>query len=800
MSVFPRKQRVSSIWVICTIVFLTGWTETLFAAPRAPRAAFGYSPSSPTVGSIVTFDGSSSTCQARPCSYSWTDAGDGSQLGTGAIISATFQSTGTKYVTLTVTDSRNRSGSVEHDVIVSTSSSISTPPPVPTFTYSPTAPTPGTAVSFNGSATSCSATPCSYQWTDDLDSSVLGTGAIMSFTFQQTGTKYVRLTVTDAQSQLASVEQDVVVTQTASTPGISSFTPTSGPVGTTVTISGTNFTGATAVKFNGVNASFTVASASSITATVPSSATSGQITVTTAGGSATSSSAFTVSAGPSPQFTFSPTSPVVGSPVSFDGSSSSCFASPCSYRWTNDVDGSQLGTGMTMSFTFQTAGTAKVRLTMTDAQSQTASVEHDVVVSSTPPPVTGAFYVSPTGNDANSGTSSSPWKTIQKAANTLTAGQTVIVNAGTYSERVKITRSGNSGSVITFQAQGTVVMQGFNIAANYIKVAGFEMANSPGTGWSDRSNGSGVYLAGSNNEISGNYIHDTPAAGIYFTGSSNNNNVSSNRIAYAVECGIYVSGSGNLLASNDISHTRDVGGSDADGIRFFGSGNTVRQNYIHAIMLSDSPGQSPHIDAFQTWGPATNYVFEQNLIDKDPSDQQAFTIEGVTQPVGSIIIRNNVFITRGTGYQSDANVGDMGLVTNVSIIGNTMVAVNGSVEYAVWLFQYLSGVVVKDNVVYNHGNSSTPYIKVDSGASGLDIGFNSVYTSNGQAPAGSAYAGDLWMVNPQLVNVSGLDFHLQSTSPLIDRGTNISQLPDDYEGTARPVGSLMDIGAFEYHP
>ena len=142
----------------------------------------------------------------------------------------------------------------------------------------------------------------------------------------------------------------------------------------------------------------------------------------------------------------------------------------------------------------------------------------------------------------------------------------------------------------------------------------------------------------------------------------------------------------------------------------------------------------------------------------------------------------------------------MGLVTNVSIIGNTMVSVNGSVEYAIWLFQNLSGVVVKNNAVYNHGNSGSPYIRVDSGASGLDIGFNSIYTSNGQPPSGSANAGDLWMVNPQFVNVSGLDFHLKSTSPLIDRGTNMSQLPNDYDGTARPVGSLVDMGAFEYHP
>src|SRR5205823_5050288 len=47
-------------------------------------------------------------------------------------------------------------------------------------------------------------------------------------------------------------------------PTITSFTPTSGPLGTIVTISGTNFTGATAVTFNGVSSSFTVISATAI--------------------------------------------------------------------------------------------------------------------------------------------------------------------------------------------------------------------------------------------------------------------------------------------------------------------------------------------------------------------------------------------------------------------------------------------------------------------------------------------------------------------------------------------------------
>src|SRR3989442_8902978 len=77
-------------------------------------------------------------------------------------------------------------------------------------------------------------------------------------------------------------------------PTITSFTPTSGLVRSSVTISGTNFTGATAVTFNGVSASFTVTSATTIQATVPTGATTGPLRVTTPAGTATSASAFTV--------------------------------------------------------------------------------------------------------------------------------------------------------------------------------------------------------------------------------------------------------------------------------------------------------------------------------------------------------------------------------------------------------------------------------------------------------------------------------------------------------------------------
>lgn len=78
-------------------------------------------------------------------------------------------------------------------------------------------------------------------------------------------------------------------------PTINGFTPASGPVGTSVTITGAYFTASTTVAFNGVAASsVAVTNASTLTAIVPSGATSGPITVGTSGGTATSATPYTV--------------------------------------------------------------------------------------------------------------------------------------------------------------------------------------------------------------------------------------------------------------------------------------------------------------------------------------------------------------------------------------------------------------------------------------------------------------------------------------------------------------------------
>lgn len=106
---------------------------------------------------------------------------------------------------------------------------------------------------------------------------------------------------------------------TASVPinlAVSGFAPASGIVGSRVTITGSGFTSATSVTFNGAAAAFTVNRPTSITATVPAAGSAGKIAVKAGSTTATSSAAFlllpTISR-------ISPTSAAVGAKVVITG-------------------------------------------------------------------------------------------------------------------------------------------------------------------------------------------------------------------------------------------------------------------------------------------------------------------------------------------------------------------------------------------------------------------------------------------------------------------------------------------------
>ena len=76
------------------------------------------------------------------------------------------------------------------------------------------------------------------------------------------------------------------------------------------------------------------------------------------------------------------------------------------------------------------------------------------------------YYVSPKGNDTNSGVMDLPFKTIQKAANLMVAGDVCFIREGVYHEMVIPKNTGTEGKPIRFEAY-----KGENMSSEELKDA-----------------------------------------------------------------------------------------------------------------------------------------------------------------------------------------------------------------------------------------------------------------------------------------------------------------------------------------
>ena len=438
----------------------------------------------------------------------------------------------------------------------------------------------------------------------------------------------------------------------------------------------------------------------------------------------------------------------------------------------------------------------------------------------------GTFYADARkGHDTNPGSLGAPWKTIQKAADTMQPGDTILVAGGNYPERIQVTRSGAAGYPITYQARGKVVMQGFTITANYVRVVGFEITSQI------RLYGEsyGIYVRGQHDEILNNYIHDIYHDGIMLSGQGNPdspltsyNVVKGNRIYRASSSGITVEGRQNLIEANDISHTIQYppggpvfDGADADGLRPFGTGHILRNNRVHDIRGSDLGNLDPHIDCIETWGPASDILFEQNVCDIDDGDflvVQGAQIEDSSGPVSRVTFRNNIFMNVRMGIHVE-EIGSTG-ITLVRVVNNTFYRIT---HHGV-LLEGHPHAIVENNAFYDVGSHQDSYIGLSSGSvvsnragylslsskEGLVVGYNAQGMSDGRAPgkrgSQAPYPHDLWMVDPRFVNAAAKDFRLLPNSPLVDVGVALKDVPTDFVGVARPQGSGYDIGAYEFKP
>lgn len=228
-------------------------------------------------------------------------------------------------------------------------------------------------------------------------------------------------------------------------PLVSSISPTSGPTagGTTVTISGTNFTGATAVTFGATAAtSFTVNSNFSITATSPAGTGTVDIRVTSEGGTSTASAADQFTYAGAPVVTsISPTSgPLAGGTSvtitgnNFSGATAVTFGATVAAGFTVNS-----GTQITATAPAGT-GTVDVRVTTVGGTSATSATDQFTYTAA--PAVTS---ISPTSGPATGGTTVTITGTGFTGSTTVTFGATAATGF-TVNSATSITATSPAGS------------------------------------------------------------------------------------------------------------------------------------------------------------------------------------------------------------------------------------------------------------------------------------------------------------------------------------------------------------------
>ena len=400
------------------------------------------------------------------------------------------------------------------------------------------------------------------------------------------------------------------------------------------------------------------------------------------------------------------------------------------------------------------------------------------------------YYVSTNGNDSNSGTEDNPWRTIQKAADTLVAGDIVYVKDGSYAGVTGFANSGTEDNLIAFRAypgDNVKIELGENnllINKNYIRVEGFEITGggmiylSYATGselisnYIHNASSIGVYVAhGGNNTIKGNDIAFNEGSGMYVGYESNYNKILENKFRNNGGNGLNIKASANynLIEKNEI-YENGIGDGE-DGINVYGSPGegypTTEHNVFQFNVIHDHMADLPaHSDGFQGYNGANNNTFYSNLVYRTRhqpfhfgSDCYNNTIEGniIYQPEEQPYLEhhslaypsNGGVLIHNTFYGSTVRLfgGDYTVTIRDNIIERT------SSHYPIYGGDYSAGFTADYDLLYSPAGV---YYSDATGKSYTTVA--QWFAAEGQEEHGKD-------VDPLFVNSDNMDLRLQPTSP-----------------------------------
>jgi uncharacterized protein YjdB len=707
----------------------------------------------------------------------------------------------------------------------------------------------GSTKSLTSSVTWASSVPTDASVTAGLAKGLAAGGTSITAAMSGITSSSAALTVTAAA---AAVLRSITVTPTLASIAVGATEQ--------FTATGNYSDGSTKSLTSSVTWASSVPTDASITAGLAKGVVAGGTSITAAmSGITSSSAALTVTAAAAAvlqSITVSPTSAsiTVGATEQFtatgnysDGSTKSLTASA---TWAASVPADATVTaGLAKGVT---AGSTNVTATVSGVTSSPVAV-----LAVTAAVATGggsSFYVATTGNDSNSGTLASPWRTIQHAASTVQAGDTVFVRAGVYSESVNIGVSGSAGAgPVTFESYPgeTAIVDGtgltpsssdtqglFNIVnQSYVTIEGFEIRNYTTSNANSVPAGIWVTGSGSNVQLLNNIVHNITttsekngnAFGIAVYGSGapasiDSLTISGNQV-YDLKTGnsesVNVDGNvTNFAITNNIVHDNDNIGIDAIGFEGVSSSPTydyarngsISGNTVYNISAINNPGEGNQYDADGIYvDGGSQIIVERNLLYNNDLNIEAAS-EHSGHVASFVTIRNNVvYHGNSVGISIGGYASNVGGSDHITIVNNTLFENDtqntGSGELQVQY--YTTNCVFENNIVYassqglfinNYTNSEPSPVAVD-----YNLYFSSLNSAsadflwNGTDHSGfSSYQsatgedGHSQYADPLFLSLTTPNLQVESTSPAVNKGTNLGAT---IEGTLDFAGNPRAPGS-----
>jgi len=357
------------------------------------------------------------------------------------------------------------------------------------------------------------------------------------------------------------------------------------------------------------------------------------------------------------------------------------------------------------------------------------------------------FYVTTSGSDSSPGTQAQPWRTIQRAASTLTAGQKALVAPGNYSEDVSVTRDLVGPQPATIEA--------------------LDPANMPVVLGSLRPQNAAAYWRFSNLKLDGT--------------------------ASGHEYGIKVTGNGTATVPHHLEfygmevYNVDSGLPQPQGISVQGgTGSTVPHDlhfYNNLVHHIGGPSASQNQTHSFYFGQCEDMVVANNVSrDSRGWGFRMGSAESNVKGMRNSILVNNTVVRSSAGggftlYEEGSGAPPHYLSAGNRFYNNIVSDVQGLRAYSSWFLSQVSGPAD----VLNLWDKNLAYL----------VGALS-YNGDG-AHVSSTFVSQPINADPKFVNKAGNDFHLQAGSPAIGAGLPDYTPPFDFDGNPR---TTADLGAF----